>query len=185
MRAASPSRSVHVRRAHGRSVRQAAQRQAALSFWYGLPTAAGGMLRPTTPARMTMVMMYGRAAKNWFGTAGQELAQLARGRPDADRRCRGAPRPRTAAPPTKAPTGVQRPKMTAASAMKPRPAVMPFWNVPVGLQRQVAAGQAGQRAAEDDVPVAQPDDVDADRVGRLGMLARRPACAGPSATGTA
>ena len=30
--------------------------------------------------------------------------------------------------PPNAPIGVQRPKMTAASAMNPRLAVMPFWN---------------------------------------------------------
>ena len=58
--------------------------------------------------------------------------------------------------------------------MKPRPAVMPAWNESLRLQRQVGAAEPGEDAAEDDVPVAQPDDVDADRLGRLGMLADGP-----------
>ena len=38
------------------------------------------------------------------------------------------PTRRTAAPPRSAPSGVQRPKIRAASAMNPRPAVIPSWN---------------------------------------------------------
>ena len=73
----------------------------------------------------------------------------------------------------------------AARPMKPRPAVMSSWNEFGELDAQERAGQAGEQAAQDHVPVAHPDDVDADRLGRPGMLARRPACGGPSATGTA
>lgn len=37
--------------------------QLAPSLTYGLPTAAGGMLRPTTPARTISVSRYGSAPK--------------------------------------------------------------------------------------------------------------------------
>ena len=61
--------------------------------------------------------------------------------------------------------------MTAARAMNPRPAVMPFWNDDGRLQGQEGARQAGEDAADDHVAVAQRDDVDADRVGGLRVLA--------------
>ena len=64
--------------------------------------------------------------------------------------------------------------------MKPRPAVIPFWNEPLCLEGQVGAGQPGEDAAEDDVPVAQPDDVDADRLGGLGVLADGPGAQAPA-----
>ena len=61
--------------------------------------------------------------------------------------------------------------MTAASAMKPRPAVMPFWNELGAFEREIRAGQPGEDAGHDDVPIPQPDDVDADGVGGARMLA--------------
>ena len=79
----------------------------------------------------------------------------------------------SSAPPN-APIGVQRPKITAARAMNPRLAVIPFWKERVALEGQPGAGQAGEDAAEDHVPVAQPDHVDADRVRGPGMLADGP-----------
>ncbi len=42
--------------------------QVAASRSYGWPSAAGGMLRPTTPARMMIVTRYGTASKNCGGT---------------------------------------------------------------------------------------------------------------------
>ena len=53
-------------------------RQVAASRSYGWPSAAGGMLRPTTPARTTIVTRYGRASKNWPGSRVSDVAQLAR-----------------------------------------------------------------------------------------------------------
>src|SRR3954453_17383284 len=59
------------------SLLQAQERGGALPFlagqWaasrsYGWPSAAGGMLRPTTPARMMIVSRYGSASKNWGGS---------------------------------------------------------------------------------------------------------------------
>ncbi|OLE77619.1 MAG: hypothetical protein AUG02_01455 [Chloroflexi bacterium 13_1_20CM_2_70_9] len=53
-------------------------------------------------------------------------------------------------------------------------------NAPIGvlersrrLEREERAGQARERAPEDDVEVALADDVDADRVRGLGVLADR------------
>ena len=83
---------------------------------------------------------------------------------------------RSAAP--NAPIGVQRPKMTAASAMKPASAGHPVLERPALLEGQVRTRQSGEDATEDDVPVAELDHVDADRLGRLGMLADGP---GPQA----
>ena len=48
--------SVDIRRAGAVASRRRPKAQDGASFWYGRPTAAGGMLRPTTPARMTMVI---------------------------------------------------------------------------------------------------------------------------------
>ena len=42
--------------------------QVAASRSYGWPSAAGGMLRPTTPARMMIVTRYGSASKNCGGS---------------------------------------------------------------------------------------------------------------------
>ena len=41
--------------------------QARPSFSYGTPSAAGGIERPTTPARMTIVTRYGSAAYQKVG----------------------------------------------------------------------------------------------------------------------
>ena len=49
---------------------------------------------------------------------------------------------------------------------------------PALLERQVRPGQSGEDPAQDDVPVAQLDDIDPDRLGGLGMLANGP---GPQA----
>ena len=84
-----------------------------------------------------------------------------------------------------APSGVQRPTIIAARPMNPRPAVMPGWNDGGRLHAQERAAEPGQDAAEQDVPVAQPDDVDADRLGRPRVLADRPAAQAPARSGTA
>ena len=62
---------------------------------------------------------------------------------------------------------------------------MPFWNDPLCSRVRYAPASPAKIAAQDDVPVAQLDDVDADRLGRLRDARRRPASAGPSATGRA
>ena len=73
--------------------------------------------------------------------------------------------------------------MSAARAMNPRPLVIPLWNALADLDGEVGAGQPGEDAAQDDVAVAEPDDVDAHRLGRAWVLAHG-ACAAPSVTGT-
>src|SRR3954453_6388027 len=82
---------------------------------YGRPTAAGGIERPMTPATAIRVRTYGSA---WNRVAA--LPEY------VGSRCASAlEKPKRSAA-AKAPPGRQRPKISAASAMKPRPAVM-FW----------------------------------------------------------
>ena len=51
---------------------------------------------------------------------------------------------------------------------------------PRALEGQVGAGQPGEDAADDDVPIPQPDDVDADRVRGLRMLPDRARAESPA-----
>ena len=86
----SQSRMTGRERAGWRSARQRGERrgplrvgrdhaaQAAASRSYGWPSAAGGMLRPTTPARMTIVRRYGSASQSWAGTRAMIVAEVAR-----------------------------------------------------------------------------------------------------------
>ena len=58
--------------------------------------------------------------------------------------------------------------------MNPRPAVPPAWNeFDSSIDRKAPPSPAND-AADQDVPVAEADDVDADRLGRLRVLADRP-----------
>ena len=75
-------------------------------------------------------MRYGSAA---YQNVGIDLSTVPRS-PSGTRTFTTTPSavaiPKSSAPPN-APIGVQRPKIIAASAMKPRPPVIPFWNEPV------------------------------------------------------
>src|SRR5690625_764024 len=85
-------------------------------FVYGTPSAAGGRIRPMAPATITIVAMYGSMARNWDG--------ISIGVSTIDKvRCSDVVKANRKAAPV-APSGVQRPKITAARAMNPRPAVM-------------------------------------------------------------
>ena len=64
--------------------------------------------------------------------------------------------------------------------MKPRPLVILFWNELPKSSVNQAPAEAGEHAAQDHVPIAQPDDVDADRLGRLGVLADGPRAQAPA-----
>ena len=55
-------------------------RQLCPSLAYGRPTAAGAMLRPTTPARMTIVTMYGNRAVHLGGDRLHDRAQVGKRR---------------------------------------------------------------------------------------------------------
>ena len=59
------------RRSRRPDVRSAASRS------YGWPSAAGGMLRPTTPARTTIVTTYGSASRTAWAGAPTDVAELA------------------------------------------------------------------------------------------------------------
>ena len=109
------------------------------------------------------------------GTAGPSRSR--RGRRSAGRTSIVWPRVRkseknSAAP--NAPSGVQRPTISAARAMNPRPATPSAWNEFDSSIERNAPPSPAKTPADQDVPVAQPDDVDPDRLGRLRMLADRP-----------
>src|SRR5215207_10447904 len=89
------------------------------SFTYGTPMAAGGRERPMTPATTTRVKTYGNA---WNSTAVDSEK--------AGRRCASAVEKPNSSAPASAPNGRQLPKITAARAMKPRPAVISSLNEP-------------------------------------------------------
>src|SRR5687767_13472227 len=83
----------------------------------GLPSAAGGVDRPTMPANATIVRIYGIISTNCDGRISA----------DCNRICAvsAAAKSRHANP---ARSGSQRPKITAANAMNPRPAVISSLN---------------------------------------------------------
>ena len=63
--------------------------------------------------------------------------------------------------------------------MKPLPPIMFLVNVADAAEREVRAADAGHHAAEQHVAVAQPQHLDADRVGRGRVLADRPGAQAP------
>src|SRR5204863_8170276 len=83
------------------------------------PAEAGGVARPITPATAISVRTYGRA---WNSTDGAGHGCC--------RRNESAVEPPNRSAAANAPNGRQLPKITAASAMKPRPAVMFSLNDP-------------------------------------------------------
>ena len=134
-------------------------------FVYGRPTAAGGIERPTTPATTTSVTTYGSARKSvvqaWSSPyAPGSLSASASVKPKSRHAANAA-------------YGRQRPKMTAASAMNPRPARHVLVERVRDAVREVDAAEAGQRPRQDDGHVPDPVDGEPDRVGGLGMLADR------------
>src|SRR5207237_272283 len=86
---------------------------------YGLPSAAGGMVRPITPATAISVRTYG-STLNRVDADGEYTCNL---------NATALEKPNRIAAPN-APAGRQFPKMSAASAMKPRPSVMLLMKVP-------------------------------------------------------
>ena len=115
----------------------------------------------------TIVTRYGRASKNWPGSELRMSPSWPGGGailidwpiPTDDAKSSAAPN---------APSGVQRPTIIAARPMNPRPAVIPCWNDAVASMLRNAPPRPAKHAASEDVAVAQPDDVDADRLGRPG-----------------
>src|SRR4051794_11044404 len=89
-------------------------------FTYGWPSAAGARTRPTSPATATIVARYGSIARNWLGI---ELPMTPRNPASA------VVNPNSSAA-SVAPTGLHRPKISAARAMKPRPLVMLLLKLP-------------------------------------------------------
>ena len=72
-----------------------------------------------------------------------------------------------------APIGCQAPKMIAASAMKPLPAVISIWKLPAVESDRYEPASPAISAGEEQRPIADRDDVDADGAGGRGLLAGR------------
>src|SRR5262249_27957727 len=86
---------------------------------YGLPSAAGGTVRPTTPQTAISVRMYGNV---WNRVAAESEY--------TGRRYASAVQKPNSNAAANVPNGRQAPKISAARAMKPRPAVMLSVNAP-------------------------------------------------------
>ena len=116
------------------------------SLTYGSPSAAGARTRPTSPATATIVATYGSIA--------QEVRRDRTGALIDSIVCSASAKPNSSAAAT-APRGLQRPKIRAASAMKPWPEVMFFWNAPTEPIVKYAPPRPGDRTADDHVAVAR------------------------------
>src|SRR5260370_32198630 len=90
-------------------------------FTYGLPSAAGALTRPTSPATAKIVARYGAVARSCDGI----------GVPSPDIEIVSAPAKPNSPAAAIAPNGDQRPKMTAARAMKPLPLVIDSVKAPM------------------------------------------------------
>src|SRR5581483_7478421 len=118
-------------------------------FWYGFPSAAGGTVRPITPATAISVSTYGRTLKSVAADA-EGGAECARRTPvPEDQRCE---RDEAAA--------VRH--VVAERRAARREAV-----------RQIDAAERGENAGHDDARVAHGVHVDPDGVGGARMLAAR------------
>ena len=124
------------------------------------PGGASGRRGPTSAIS---VSAYGQDRDDVGGDAGARLQAL----PSA------CEKPNSSAAREQRRTGCHLPKMSAARAMNPRPAVMFSLNEAEQAERQVGAAQAGQHAARDDGQVAHAVDVDADGVRGARVLADR------------
>ena len=113
------------------------------------------MLRPTTPASMTIVMMYGSAAQNWFGQlASRSPSSPAGGRMlDRDAETLGAGEQQRREERADRRPAAEDDRREGDEAAPGGHAVLEGAR---RLEREVGARQAGQCAAEDDVPIAQP-----------------------------
>src|ERR1051326_7137523 len=105
-----------------------------------MPSAAGGIVRPMTPATATSVRTYGKAVKS----VEIDVEYACRLTPSALEK----PKSRHAAA---APKGFQPPKSSAASAMKPQPRLM--------LRESAVPGPIGGTAPR--APEETPDTIPA------------------------
>ena len=71
------------------------------------------------------------------------------------------------------PSGVHRPKIITASAIKPRPLVMPRSNVPTDSSVRYAPARPAKAAGYDHIHIASHFDTDANRIGCAGMFTHR------------
>ena len=153
--------------------------QVAASRSYGCPSAAGGMLRPTTPARIDDRDEVRQGVEELAGQRAQDVAQLARRRSDLDRLAdpdRRREEQRRAERAERCPA----PDDHRGQPDEPAPGGHPLLEGRGRLHAQERAAKAGQDAAREDVPVAQPDDVDADRLGGPRVLADGAAAQAPA-----
>ena len=93
---------------------------------------------------------------------------------------RGSSRSRTAARRRARRSGVQRPRIMAASAMNPLPPDISLPNAPDVADGEERAAEAGDRRRQQDVAPPGAVDLDADGVGGLGVLADGPHAQSPA-----
>ena len=112
--------------------------------------------------------------------------QLARDRraDDAEQRPAGCWRSRTAAPRSARPSGLQRPRIIAASAMKPLPAVISLPKASPEAMVKNAPPRPATAPPRTVLRTRVAVDLDADGVGRLGVLADGAHPQAPAACGT-
>ena len=177
-------------RGRGRSARPASRsaRDAAITWWPPLVRLAVGRRRDAPPDQAGQHDdrdEVRQRSKNWPGSGAEDVTELARraGRTliDCPSALRRGEQQRRAERAERRPA----PEDHRRQGDEPAAGGHPCLERVRALQREVRPAEPGEDAADDDVPVAQPDDVDADRLGRLADARRRRASAGPSGTGRA
>ena len=155
----------------------------------------GAWPRPADPARRSALALLVRLAgggrpadashdarhdddRDDVRDAVEELRRDLRRRPPTSSVWDAPANPKTSAAPN-APTGCHAPKIMAASAMKPLPAVCSIRKRPA-VRATGTSRRARDEAREQQRPVADRDDVDSDRPGRRGLLAGRPQAKAPA-----
>ena len=153
-----------------------------LSRSYGLPTAAGGMLRPTTPASTMIVTRYGSAVQNCDGTCSRMSPRAAMS-PLGGWKRTAMPIASAETNSSAAPNDAER-RPAAEDERRERDEAAAVGHARLEavaeLEREPGAREAREQAAQDDVPVAHPDDVDAHGLRGLGVLAHGPRAQAPA-----
>ena len=148
--------------------------QVRASRTYGLPSAAGGDAPAGRGDQDDEGDDVGQRIRRTRAGWRDDVAEIAGRWAQRDRDSERFRRRRTGSAAPNAPSGVQRPKMTAAERDEAAPGGHPVLERPALLEGQVRPRQSGEDPAQDDVPVAQLDDVDPDRLGGLRVLADGP-----------
>ena len=104
----------------------------------------GPRTRPTTPATTTIVTTYGTLLRSWGGTSTPRIASSVWVAPA---------KPNTSAAPRRA-DGCHAPKIIAARAMKPLPAVISMPKLPATASDRYEPAEPGDQPGEEQRPIA-------------------------------